>query len=218
MNRWLGGLKTAGTTFGWSAGDQRVDIQLAPGSKQFLWLSVGSHSASHFHHQAVEVTVCLPQTCWWHLIIGEQLICQVGKPKSRGINLGSRPTWSSRSSVRKDIMFCTWGRIKPCIGRGWEAAEWPVDLLIRMWLLQWMPEGIRKQPSSAPWLQITGTLDWTALLSKILYLLDTGEECCDWLWAPKVKRDVEKVQWKTAKMVRWPGHVPGKYVMGYKLV
>lgn len=53
MNRWLGGLKTAGTTFGWSAGDQRVDIQLAPSSEQFS----GSHGATHLHHHAGEVSV-----------------------------------------------------------------------------------------------------------------------------------------------------------------
>lgn len=29
-NRLLGGLKTDGTTFGWTPGDQRADVQLAP--------------------------------------------------------------------------------------------------------------------------------------------------------------------------------------------
>lgn len=33
-NRLLGGLKSAGTTFSWSPGDQRADIQLAPSSEQ----------------------------------------------------------------------------------------------------------------------------------------------------------------------------------------
>jgi len=33
-NRLLSGLKTDGTTFGWTPGDQRADIQLAPSSEQ----------------------------------------------------------------------------------------------------------------------------------------------------------------------------------------
>lgn len=33
-NRLLGGLKTDGTTFGWTPGDRRADIQLAPSSEQ----------------------------------------------------------------------------------------------------------------------------------------------------------------------------------------
>lgn len=33
-NKLLGGLKSAGTTFGWTPGDQRADIQLAPSSEQ----------------------------------------------------------------------------------------------------------------------------------------------------------------------------------------
>lgn len=80
-NRLLGGLKTDGTTFGWTPGDQRADIQLAPDSEQSTQGSVlGSMLLDIFISRLVKTQSVPSPNVLMALNYGEQLTWRMGGP------------------------------------------------------------------------------------------------------------------------------------------
>ncbi|KAK4823026.1 hypothetical protein QYF61_024828 [Mycteria americana] len=106
-NRLLGGLKTDGTTFGWTPGGQGADIQLAPSSEQSTRGSMlGSMLLDIFMSRLVKTQRAFPKCRDKHGDEANVKLVEFSKKKQNGLRL-SQDNRSHWQRLGRDYMACS---------------------------------------------------------------------------------------------------------------